>query len=106
MKKPFTKQDDYNGWKEPAKKKVNHFVPWLKKLKNKQMTLHINSGQDRFDGDRTTYQGKIIMLDKDLIVFQEKGWIYIFPIDDIEKICVDSDDLTIRSNVKIKEIEA
>lgn len=88
-----------------TKKKANHFLPWLKKLKNKQMTLTANSGQNRFDGDRTTYTGKLIMLDKDLIVFQEKGWIYIFPIDDIEKICVDSDDLTIRSNVKIKEIE-
>ena len=96
--------------KKLSTKRENPFIPWLKKLKNKEIELHINSGQGKFDGDRTTYVGRMVLIEKELMVFEErqrhsgKNSAFIFPIDDIEKICVDADDIKIRSNVKIKEI--
>ena len=72
------------------------FYPWLKRLEGKEASI-----QTTFNNDETTYNGSLILADKEVFVMKERDKSSLGTIDDIDYIEVDKEFIRIRpSNSK------
>lgn len=81
------------------------YVPWLKRLIGKQVTIHTSNAITKSE---ETYSGPIEFLDNDLLIIRHKVFrseekFFIIPVNEVDEVSCSPSVLTIKSKVKITE---